>query len=347
MSFKQRAAIEFCVKLGKSFTETHQMLQTAYGDDCLSRTQVYEWFKRFESGRETLNDDERPGRPKTGLSEENITKVREFIKNNKKSSVKFIEMELGIPQTTVYRILTEVLGLKKVNSRFVPHKLTEDQKFDRIEHSKDIIKNARKDPNFLKTIVTGDETWCFEYEPETKRQSAEWRASDEGKPKKSRLVKSKVKVMLICFYDSKRIIHKEFVPPGQTVTGDFYVGVMKRLLKRIHRIRPEYRENGSWTLLHDNAPSHRSRIVSELLIKNHIIALQHSPYSPDLAPCDYYLFPKLHLTMKGKRHESIEAIESAVTDVLKTIPKKDIEKSFDNLLERANLCIGAEGEYID
>jgi len=347
MSFKQRAAIDFCVKLGKTFTETHQMLQNAYGDDCLSRTQVYEWFGRFKSGRETLDDDERSGRPRTGLSKENIEKVREFIKNNKKSSVKVIEMELGIPQTTAYRILTEVLGLKKVNSRFVPHKLTEDQKVDRIEHCKDIVKSARKDQNFLKSIVTGDETWCFEYEPETKRQSAEWRAPDEGTPKKSRLVKSKVKVMLICFYDSKGIIHKEFVPPGQTVTGEFYLGVMKRLLARIRRIRPEYREIGSWSLLHDNAPSHRSRLVTEFLVKNHVIPLHHSPYSPDLAPCDFYLFPKLHLAMKGKWHASIEAIEKATTDVLKTIPIKDMEKSFDNLLERANLCIDAEGVYID
>ena len=99
--------------------------------------------------------------------------------------------------------------------------------------------------------------------------------------------------------------------------------------------------------MHDNAPSHRSRLVTEFLVKNHIIPLHHSPYSPDLAPCDYYLFPKLHLAMKGKWHSSIEAIEKATTDVLKTIPIKDMDKSFDNLLERANLCIDAEGEYID
>lgn len=72
---------------GKTFTETHQMLRNAYGDDFLSRMQVYEWFGRFKSGRETLDDDERSGRPRTGLSEENIEKVREFIKNNKRSSV--------------------------------------------------------------------------------------------------------------------------------------------------------------------------------------------------------------------------------------------------------------------
>ena len=76
MNFEQRAAIKF------SFTETHQMLQQAYGDACLSRTQIYEWYTRFKSGREDINDDERPGRPKTGLSAEHIEKVRDFIKMN-------------------------------------------------------------------------------------------------------------------------------------------------------------------------------------------------------------------------------------------------------------------------
>ena len=89
----------------------------------------------------------------------------------------------------------------------------------RIQHSKDIIKEAKKDRNFLYSIVTGDETWCFEYDPETKRQSAEWKAPDEPKPKKSRMEKSKIKTLLITFYDSKGIIHKEFVPPGKTVNA--------------------------------------------------------------------------------------------------------------------------------
>jgi len=83
--------------------------------------------------------------------------------------------------------------------------------------------------------VTGDETWCFQYEPETKRQSAEWKAPDEPKPKQPRLEKSKVKTMLICFYDSKGIVHKEFVPPGQNVNAVFYLGVLKRLVRRIRR----------------------------------------------------------------------------------------------------------------
>jgi len=95
--------------------------------------------------------------------------VREFIKNHPKSSLKFIQIELNISKTSIYRILTEHLGLQKVCARFVPHKLTGVQKLLRIQHSKDIIKEAKKYPNFLYKIVTSDETWYFQYDPETKR----------------------------------------------------------------------------------------------------------------------------------------------------------------------------------
>ena len=96
-----------------------------------------------------------------------------------------------------------------------------------------------------------------------------------------------MKSMLICFYDSKGIVHKEFVPTGQTVNAIFYLGVLKRLLYRIRRIRPEYREGGSWRLLHDNTPSHRSTLVTDFFTRNRILTISHSPYSPDMAPCDF------------------------------------------------------------
>ena len=233
MSNEQRANIKFGFKLGKTFTE----MQQVYVSDCLSRATINEWFRLFKDGREHLTDDEGSGQPREAVNEStcNIEKVRQFIKNESKSSVRYMEMELNLSATSIYRILTEHLGLRKVCSRFVPHKLTDAEKALRIQHSKDIIKEAKKDRKFLYSIVTGDETWCFEYDPETKRQSAEWKAPDEPKPKKLRMEKSKIKTLLITFYDSKGIIHKEFVPPGKTVNAVYCLGVMKRLLARIRR----------------------------------------------------------------------------------------------------------------
>lgn len=256
-----------------------------------------------------------------------------------------METQLHISDTSILQILTEHLGLRKVCARFVPHKLTDDQKVLRIQHCIDLVEEDKKDRNFRKSIVTGDETWCFQYDPETKRQSAEWTHPEEPNPTKSRMKKSKIKSMLICFYDSKGIVHKEWLPTGQTVNDVFYL--MKRLLSRIRRVRPEYHKEGSWRLLHDNAPSHRSTLVTDFLTKNGILTINHSPYSPDLAPCDFYLFGKLHLAMKGKRYKDIEDIQSSSTDILKSIPINELQKSFDNLIVRAKHCIESEGEYFE
>ena len=96
------------------------------------------------------------------------------------------------------------------------------------------------------------------------------------KRKKFRLHKSKVKTMLVGFYDSKGIIHHEFVPEGQTVTGSFYLSVLERLWKRIRRVRPEYSAPGSWFLLHDNAPVHRAVAVQEPLALKQVCVIIHT-----------------------------------------------------------------------
>jgi len=347
MKFEQRANIKFCVKLDKTFTETYGLMKKVYGKDCLSRTQVYDWFHQFQNGREDIEDQHRSGRPKSGRSEENVEKIRLAIAKCSKISVKTLEENLSIPGTTIFRILTENLGYRKICARFVPHKLTDDQKLQRVEHSKELVRAHRRDPNFIKNIVTGDETWCFQYDPETKRQSAEWKLPEEARPQKSRLEKSKVKTMLVCFYDYKGIVHKEFLPHGQTINGDVYLAILKRLMLRIQRVRPEFRETGSWSLLHDNAPCHRSVMVRQFFAKKQIVTINHSPYSPDLAPCNYFLFPKLKIAMKGHHYDDVDDIKGAVTSVLKAIPKTDIEKSFHALIDRANRCIDSEGNYFE
>ena len=110
---------------------------------------------------------------------------------------------------------------------------------------------------------------------------------------------------------------------------------------------PQYRENGSWRLLHDNAPAHRLTLIIDFLAKNHILSVNHSAYSPDMAPCDFYLFGKLHLAMKGKRFAPVEAIQKACTDILKDISVNDLKHSFEKLLDRAKQCIEARGDYFE
>ena len=104
-----------------------------------------------------------------------------------------------------------------------------------------------------------------------------------------------ISALLITFLDSKGIIHKEFIPTGQTITGAYYLEVSKRLMTRVRRIRPDYRDPEARSLLHDNAPIHTSLIVRQFLARNQVCVLIHPPYSLDLASCDFSLFTKLKL----------------------------------------------------
>jgi len=85
-------------------------------------------------------------------------------------------------------------------------------------------------------FITGDESWILEYDPEKKCQSWEWHIVNSPRPKKARMSKSKIKSMLICFFESQGIVHKEFVPPGQTVNQTFYLEVLERLRKKVARV---------------------------------------------------------------------------------------------------------------
>ena len=95
------------------------------------------------------------------------------------------------------------------------------------------------------------------------------------------------------FFYSKGIVHKKFVPPGQTVNQTFYLQVLERLRNRVRYVRGEIADK--WFLHHDIAPSHTSFAVGEFLAQHKITTLSHPPYSPDLAPCDFFS-PKLKPT---------------------------------------------------
>ncbi|EFN76727.1 Histone-lysine N-methyltransferase SETMAR, partial [Harpegnathos saltator] len=97
--------------------------------------------------------------------------------------------------------------------------------------------------------------------------------------------------------------------------------------------------------LHDNAPSHKAIMVREFLTKKGIIVIDHPPYSPDLAPCDFWLFPKLKLAMKGNRFDTIPVIQKTSTAILKAIPTDEYKKCFEKFVERFQRCIDSEGDY--
>jgi len=144
-----------------------------------------------------------------------------------------IASELSLNHTMVHQILTQELATRKLCAKIVPKNLTIEQKDNQNDVCLHLMERTQSDRNFFKDVITGDETWIFEYDPETKGQSKEWHTSASPRPKKVRMSKSKIKSMLICFFDSQGIVHTEFAPQGQTVDQFYYCRILERLRKRV------------------------------------------------------------------------------------------------------------------
>jgi len=110
--------------------------------------------------------------------------------------------------------------MHRVATKFVPRVLTEDQKANRVNISQELLDCVSIDENFLKTILTGDETWIYGYDIEIKAQSSQWLRQGSLRPKKAQMSRSNTKVMVV-FFDWHGEIHYEFDPRGQTVKRSF------------------------------------------------------------------------------------------------------------------------------
>ena len=163
--------------------------------------------------------------------------------------------------------------------------------------------------------------------------------------KNTRCVRKVMRLVTICFFDRKGIVHKEFVPPGQTVNQVFYKSVLENLRKRVIRVRPEIADK--WMLHHDNAPCHTAISIREFLNSKRITVVPQPPYSPDLSPCDFFLFPKLKHVLKGRHFGTLENIQKTVTDQLKAIPIEDFQRCYQEWERRLRRCIAAQGNYFE
>jgi hypothetical protein len=111
--------VKFCVKLGKSVTETLNMLQQAYGDEAMSRMQCFEWYRRFRGGRTSL-EDERSGRPFTSITLENVERIRELVHTDRQRTINDIADIVGVSYGSVQTILMSELNMRRVAAKFVP-----------------------------------------------------------------------------------------------------------------------------------------------------------------------------------------------------------------------------------
>jgi len=339
--------IKYCFLKGKNTVEAKSWLDDEFPESAPGKSTIKEWYAKFKRGEMSTEDGERSGRPKEAVIDENIKKIHKIILNDRKLKLKEIADIVKISPERVHHIIHEYLGMQKLFAKWVPRELTIDQKQQRVDDSERCLKLfQRNKPEFLRRYVTMDETWLHHYTPESKRQSVEWTARDEPNPKRGKRQKSAGKVLASVFWDAYRIIFIDYLEKGKTINSDYYIALLERLKDEIAKKRPHLKKKN--VLFHqDNAPCHKSMKTMAKLHELGFELLPHPPYSPDLAPSDYFLFADLKRMLSGKKFKTNDEVIAETETYFEAKDKSYYKNGIEKLEDRYNRCIALEGNYVE
>ena len=283
------------------------------------------------------------------LRKEIVSKIKEIIEGDARFTVCDIAQKVGISLSMVHLILKKHLKVRKISARWVPHLLTDEQKRQQVKVAKKLLQMFPKyDKKQFANVVTGDETWVHYFEPVRKVSNKIWATKHSKRPIIAKRSLSPKKVVYAIFFSGEGVAIKVPVKKGKSITGKYYKDVVLKKLKRYYQKRRPATGFKHVGLLHDNAPTHTSAIVTAFLKKEKVTVLPHPPYSPDLAPCDFFLYPKLKLLfLAGWKYQSQQTLGSAIHMYLITVPKSAYCDAFKKWIHWLKLCISSHGEYFE
>ena len=334
-------------RAGLGATEAKPLIEKAYGEGVLSRATLYRLVK---AGKERTPFNTHGGsRPKESKSAkkripELINDIRDFIREDRRVTVADVASMFDISAGTAFNILHSDLGLTKKSARWVSKLLSDDNMRSRVETARQILRlDSRLGLAFRQSVITMDETMVAFHTPETKQRSKQWLPKGSPAPVKAKVIASR-KQMVLSFFDHQGLIFQRFAPLGTSINGDFIIEVLKKFLTAKEKKRPNLGD--SWRLHWDNAPVHTSRIVKTFLEEKAVEVIPQPPYSPDLAPADFFLFPTIKRELGGV---------SIIGDSVKVeweracgrVPSDAFAAAFDRWIERLKKCVEVRGDYVE
>ncbi len=343
----QRMCIWFCMKQGMSPSDTNAKMQATFAGTAYSRASVFHWFKDFRSRREKLGNDAKGGK-RTVRTPDKIAQCKDLIADDNSRKIDHLAQQLHMSYGSVQRMLTVDLKLKKKACKLVPHLLTDYDKQRRLNFATSLLQAHAQNPSILNWIVTTDESWFFVYDPGSKIENLRWLAKGELRPEIVRRELSVKQVMYVPFFDRKGLLYWEFFQ-NETIKKE----VFKPLLQRVRQViwtrrgHEVWRRRDEYHLHLDNVPCHRSRMVRSSLEEWDWPVMPHPPYSPDLSPADFFLFPFLKRKLRGKHFGTMDNLESAVQRELELITQEQWSACFQNWLHRCLRCVEWGGGYFE
>lgn len=309
-----REILLYFFNIKKSAAESHRLLVEAYGEHVLSETTCRDWFRRFKSGDFDVRDKERPGAVKTFEDAE----LQALLDEDDAQTQQQMADQLNVVQSVVSDRL-RAMGKIQKESRWVPYEL-KDRDIERRKTTCEILIERHERKSFLHRIVTGDEKWIYFSNPKRKKS---W--VDPGQRSTStakRNIHGK-KVMLCIWWDQKGVVYYELLQPTETIDGALYRRQLIRLKRTLQENRPEYADRHDKVILqHDNARPHIAKPVKTYLKTVGWEVLPHPPYSPDIAPSDYYLFRSMAHGLSEQHFQNHAEVKKWLDDWIASKPEK-------------------------
>lgn len=323
--------------------EIHELLVNAHGDDVLSLRRIQTIVKEFRDGvRETHVRSPGSGRPKTSTSDANVERVRQLIENDCGLSSKDISREIGIPYRSVYRILVVNLKKKCLHGRWVPHRLTEAHKLQRIEEAGTIL--AMLNRRIAHRLVVTDEKWIYlrDCVPTSKQHFYVDGAGDRPQVVKRSTMDKKVMVIMASNFHGNAYF--ELLREG-TMDGERYKLFLNSMLTHYASLQtPIQPENV--LLMHDNARPHVARLVNDWLDTKNVIRVKQPPYSPDFNLMDRFVFRNFEVFRREEDYEDMDAVNDAVADYVSTFTQIVFMRQKEKLMADLQKIIELNGDYI-
>ena len=234
----------------------------------------------------------------------------------------------------------------KLSLKWVLCLLTVDPKqcVDNSKHHLQLFQCNKKE--FLPKYIIMDETWIYHFTPESNWKSAEWTEADESCPKQPKMQTSAGKVLASVFWDAQGILFIDHLEKVRTINSKYYIALLVHLKEEITNKWLQIKKKK--VLFHqDNTPCHKLIAMMARLHELHFELLPHPPYSPDLAPSNYWLFVDLKRMLLGKRFGSNEEVILETEMYFEVKDKLFYEKGIELLEKHWNQCITLEGDYVD
>ncbi|CAF1392730.1 unnamed protein product [Rotaria sordida] len=314
----------------------HNELYSVYGDQAPSLTTVERWSKLFREGREEIEDESRPGRPITETTSENIEEIRLLINDDPYLTIEELQEQTDLSYGTVHRIITDHLNLRKVTARYIPKDLTDFQRAERVRICKENLAKFQQGTWRLCDIITGDESWFYHKQIGRKSSNAAWVRRGDPPPTVVRQSKYASKTLLSIFFKPNGPVFIHHLERGQTIDHQYYINnCLRPLVDEIKRQRPSYGTRGI-KIHYDNARPHVHEDVSSYLESEHLTIIPHPPNSPDLSPCDFWLFDLIKRNLTDQSDS--QSLYDAVVNFMYSLSNEEYKKTFENGLKECN-CV--------